>query len=250
MRQAAQRHVVGIALPDHVDMAHAEVDRLAVAHLAADVVQHAIAHVDRVVQPEQPARRAVLGREIGEHVLPPGAGVRVVASRRDRRCFLGGAAAAYWHERINAACREGHDPRGLEDLRNHRRDVHVHRPGERHIARGTELAAGHEHDVGHLGQLLERGAVEQVGRQRLDACLLQLPAHALLAEARHADHALGRRGALGHACQGRPHLAADAQHHDVARCPRQIGGQCLGRPRHEFFERLDRVETLGQLHVH
>ena len=79
VRQAAQRDRVGVALPDDVDMAHGEVDRLAVAHLAADVVQHAVAHVDGVVQAEQAAGRAVLGREILEHALAADAGLGVVA---------------------------------------------------------------------------------------------------------------------------------------------------------------------------
>ena len=50
-------------------------------------------------------------------------------------------------------------------------------------------------------------------------------AHAGFAEARHADHPLGRRGPLGQARQGRPHLAADAQHDDVARRLGEIGDQ-------------------------
>ena len=56
MAQRAQRLRIGVALPDHVDMAHGHVDRLAGLDLARDVVQHAVAHVDRVVEPDQAAR--------------------------------------------------------------------------------------------------------------------------------------------------------------------------------------------------
>jgi hypothetical protein len=163
---AARR--VGVALPDHVDVAHREVDRLAVAHLAADVVQHAVAHVDRVVQPEQAARRAVLAEKYSNMRSRP---TQEWRSRRAaaRRHVLGRAAALDRHEGINAAGREGDDARGLEDLGDHRRHLHVHRPGERHVAGRAELAAGHEHHVGRLGQALERAAIEQVGGDRLDA---------------------------------------------------------------------------------
>src|SRR5215203_223444 len=51
--------VGGVALPDHVDVAHRDVDLVAVPHLAGDVVEHAVAHVDGVVEPEEPPRRAV-----------------------------------------------------------------------------------------------------------------------------------------------------------------------------------------------
>src|SRR5581483_9206758 len=45
MREAAQRLCRGIALPDEIDMAKADVDRRAREHLGCDVVQHAVAHV-------------------------------------------------------------------------------------------------------------------------------------------------------------------------------------------------------------
>src|SRR4051794_37007798 len=53
MRQAAQRLRGSVALPDEIDMAEADIDRFALQHLAGDVVQHAVAHVDRVVEAEQ-----------------------------------------------------------------------------------------------------------------------------------------------------------------------------------------------------
>src|SRR5437764_8878798 len=42
----------------------------------SDIVQHAVAHIDGVVQPEQPARRRILLRKIFEHALAADAGLR------------------------------------------------------------------------------------------------------------------------------------------------------------------------------
>ena len=148
VRQAAQRHGVGIALPDHVDVAHGEIDGLAVAHLGGDVVQHAIAHVDGVVEPHEAAGRAEPRGEMLEHALAADAGVGVVAGRRDGRRLLGRAAALDGHERIDAARREGDDARGREDLGDDGRHMHVHGPGQRRIAGRAELHGRHEDDVG------------------------------------------------------------------------------------------------------
>src|SRR5258708_37056953 len=79
MREAAQRLRRRIALPDEIDVAEADIDRLALKYLGRDVVQPAVAHVDRVVQPEQPAGRFELLRKILEHALAPDAGLRVFA---------------------------------------------------------------------------------------------------------------------------------------------------------------------------
>ena len=78
--------------------------------LARDVVQHAVAHVDRVIQPEQPAGRGEFAREIFEHALAADAGLRIFAGRIGRQALVG-ALAVDRHERIDAAGRERHDPR-------------------------------------------------------------------------------------------------------------------------------------------
>ena len=56
MGQQPQRLFVGLALPDHVDVAHGHVNGLVGEHLGRDIEQHAVAHVDRVLEPHQ--RRA------------------------------------------------------------------------------------------------------------------------------------------------------------------------------------------------
>src|SRR6185295_8271840 len=75
MRQTTQRLRRCVALPDEIDMAEADVDRLALQDLARDIVQHAVAHVDRVIEPEQPSGRRILPREILEHALASDAGL-------------------------------------------------------------------------------------------------------------------------------------------------------------------------------
>ena len=85
VRAGSAAHRVGVALPDHVGVAHRHVDRLAVAHLARDVVQHAVAQVDRVVEAEDQARRAARLGVPAQHALAAEAARRVVAGRRQER---------------------------------------------------------------------------------------------------------------------------------------------------------------------
>ena len=59
-------------------------------------------------------------------------------------------------------------------LRDHRRHVHIHRPGQRRIILRAELAPSHEDDVADLRQLLHRRAVEQVAGDGLDAGAIEL----------------------------------------------------------------------------
>ena len=54
-----ERDRVRVALPDHVDVAHAEVDRFSRAHPVGDVPQHAVAQIDGIVEPQDRHRRAV-----------------------------------------------------------------------------------------------------------------------------------------------------------------------------------------------
>src|SRR2546429_698769 len=53
MAEQPERLLVGLALPDDVDVSHADVDRLAGEHLCRDVVQHPVAHVDGIFQAHQ-----------------------------------------------------------------------------------------------------------------------------------------------------------------------------------------------------
>ena len=98
---------------------------------------------------------------------------------------------------IDAAGGEGDDARAGERLGDQGRDVRVHRPGEFLAAARAELAPGHEHDIGQLGQGLDLLAVEEIGGDAFDAMALQAVAQTLLAETGHADHPLGWSGALG-----------------------------------------------------
>src|SRR3954471_3838176 len=75
MTQRAQHNGIGIALPDDVDMARGEVDRLACEDARGDVVQHAVAHVDRIVEADDAPRRSPCAREISEHAFARDAGI-------------------------------------------------------------------------------------------------------------------------------------------------------------------------------
>src|ERR1051326_4728944 len=103
MAQAAQRQRIGVALPDYVDMAHGDVDRLIVAHLAGDVEQNAVAHVDCVIQPEQPAGRAISLRKIVEHALTADARTRIVARAGEpRKCSATKAGTCTFIAQVSA----------------------------------------------------------------------------------------------------------------------------------------------------
>ena len=122
-------------------------------------------------------------------------------------------------------------------LRDQGRDVRIHRPGQRQIALGAELASGHEHDVRNLRQRLDRGFVEQVAIDGLDAARLQPVLDGGIAEAGDADDAALRHGGLGKARQRRSHLAGNAQDHDVAVDLAEIVDQRLARAAQQFVER-------------
>ena len=121
-------------------------------------------------------------------------------------------------------------------LRDQGRDVRIHRPGQRQIALGAELASGHEHDIRSLRQRLDGGFVEQVAIDGLDAARLQPVLDGGIAEAGDADHAALRHGGLGKARQRRPHLAGDTQNHDVAVDLAEIVDQRLARAAQQFVE--------------
>ena len=218
-------------------MAHGHVHRLAGKHLRRHVVQHAVAHVDCVLQTNQPRRCPMCQRAVLEGLLAADAGGRVIPGRRQRRRCLVRAAAVHVRERIDAGGREHHAARLAKGIRHHIRHAHIHRPGECGISRRAELVPGHENQVGCARQPLQRRALEQVAGDAFNALRLELLAQALFGEARHADHAPFRHGALGHAQKRRPHLAADTENQDVAGRARQVGGERGRRARHELFQR-------------
>ena len=125
--------------------------------------------------------------------------------------------------------------------------MRIHRPGQRQIALGAEFAPGHEDDVRNFGQRLDRGFIEQVAIDGLDAARLQPVLYAGVAEARDADDPPVGQGGLGEARQRRPHLAGNAQNHDVAVDLAEIVDQRLARPAQQFVERGDIGNRLRQM---
>ena len=191
--QAAQRVRAGIALPYDVDVSHADVDRFAVAHLRGNVEQHTVAHVDCIVEAEQPAGRGVGLRVIFENPLAPDAGVGVFAGRGERR-LLGRTATLHRDKRIDATGREGDDARGAESLGDNRRHLDVHRPGQRGIFLRAEFPSGHKDDVPNLRQCCDCGAIQEIAGDGFDPAGIEAFAQTHFVEARDADHASAGHG--------------------------------------------------------
>jgi hypothetical protein len=97
--------------------------------------------------------------------------------------------------------------------------------------------ARHEDDVFRARQALGGRAIQQIAGDALYAARFQFFLQPFFGEARDADDALARRSALRHARERRAHLAADAEHHEVALGACEIRLELARRPRHEFFER-------------
>src|ERR1700722_11630990 len=55
----AEHYAVGVALPDDVGVADGDIDFAVRQDFLRDVVQHAIPHIDRIVEPDQASQRAV-----------------------------------------------------------------------------------------------------------------------------------------------------------------------------------------------
>ena len=90
-------------------MAGGKIDRLAGEHARRHVVEHAVAHVDRIVEADDAARCAARAGKILEDGLARDAGIRIGPGRRDRRSGLGRAAVQHVDVRVHAACRIGDD---------------------------------------------------------------------------------------------------------------------------------------------
>ena len=236
---------VGVALPDHVDVAGRQIDRRACQHAAADVVQYAVTHIDGVIQSNDAPRCAVPFREVLEHPFAAKTTHRIFA-HRSGRVGLARAALRDAGERIDVAGGEGDDPTVTEGLGDDGRHRDVHRPGQRQRSGRAELAPGHEHDVRASGQRRDRLTIHEIAGYRLDVARLQFFPDRRIGEARDADNAPVWRSAFGEPRQRQPHLAADAENQDIARDRFEIMYQGGRGPGHEFFECRLVAEPCGQ----
>ena len=82
-----QDHVIGIALPDAIQVAHADIDALARIDFSGNIDQHAVAQIHRIIQAQQDQRRTVLLRVKVEDALAGHGGVGILAQRRQRIGF-------------------------------------------------------------------------------------------------------------------------------------------------------------------
>ena len=149
---------IGVTLPNHVGVAHGDIDGHVGGDLLGDVEEHAVAEVDGVAEAEEEGGGVVLAGEVGEEALATDAGVGILAGWRER-CVLAGAGAGGGQERIDAAGGED-DAAGVRvTLRNGGGDKGVHGPGEfRGVAR-AELLAGEVENVRGVWQGTDRGRV-------------------------------------------------------------------------------------------
>ena len=221
----AQRQRIGIALPDHVDMAHASHRSACRREPCRHIEQNAVAHVDRVVETKQPAGRAVAAAR------------NVRTSVRARR--------TNWHiRRARAAARPLSHRRyrpGRTDRRSRsrtRRCANRENARRRSQARWTfiaQVSAGLSCAPNFRPAmkitLRTCGNASTAARSRKSQAIVLDPARVKrvsqrgFAESRDADDAFVRRGIPREPRQRRPHLAADAKHHDVAVDRRQVGGE-------------------------
>src|SRR5688572_6678423 len=183
MEQGTQGHGVGVALPDDIDVAGREIDGRAAEDFAGDVVEHAIAAVDRVVEPEQQRLGAVACRLPLDGAFAAHAAVGVFAGRGEG-IVLGRPTGGYGDEGIYTAGREGDEAAVPERCGDLRGEQGIYGPGTGRRAGGAELVARHHDDVLGLGQGLHCYRIEEVGLDRLDPLRLELLYQRAVGEAR------------------------------------------------------------------
>src|SRR5690606_11877948 len=109
-----------------------------------------------------------------------------------------------------------------------------------------ELHAGHEDDVGQLGQLFDLPAIKQIGLNTFDAPARELFAQSLFTEACDSDHALLRCGTLRETGECWANLSAHSQNDDISWnifefCDELLRGSC-----YHLFEMLDVMKPFRQ----
>ena len=155
MSEAAEHHLVRVALPDHVDVSGGERDRLPGGDAGCDVGEHPVAQVDGVVETDHAERGAPgPGREL-EHPLPSETGLRIFPDGSGRR-RLGGTAALRGDEGVDVARRQRRHPGAAVAARHPAWQRGVDLPRPRLIVPGPELRAD---QVDHLGGVRQRGQV-------------------------------------------------------------------------------------------
>ena len=122
---------------------------------------------------------------------------------------------------------------------NHR----VHRPGQFRPGRGAELLTREEEDVGDIGELLHRLAVEQIAWDGLDP--FKLCPSRRVGEPGHGDHLVVPAQLLQslpeHQRERRAHLADRAEHKQIAADSSQRFEHALGGLREKGVDLIGRT---------
>src|SRR2546427_5495245 len=106
--EAAECVAVGVSLPDGVEEAHRQIDRLTGEHAPRDVHERAVTEVHGIVQTENHRRHAVLARDEFHDALASEARLRILAYWC-RGIVLRGSTAVTRDQRVHVACREDDD---------------------------------------------------------------------------------------------------------------------------------------------
>jgi hypothetical protein len=220
-------------LPDDVETAHRQIDRVALEDFVCQVHQHAVAQFAGVKEPDVRERDVPRAAEIFKHALASQAAHGVLPDRL-RRIRFTRAATCPGCKSINGPGRKRNDPTRPIFLAHDTGQVGVHRPGARRIFRGTEFQSGQINDVGGLRQLRHRGFVQQIAAECFDAVGLQLGLFLRIGKTRNTDDATADPGQIGsapgHAREGRSDFPGDPEQDDVT-----------AQAAHDFHERWSRV---------
>ena len=251
VRQRRQRHGVGVPLPDRIEVSHRHIDGLAPRHASGQIDEHAVPHLRRVVQPQDGDGDTDRVAEVLEDAFAREAAHGVLADG-SRTIFLARAGAATARESVDVPGREHDDSAAAISRADERGKMRVHGPRERFVAGRSELPAGHEDDVRRVGQPRDRGFVEQIAADRLDAVRFQRRRWSG-DEKRETPMTRCRRPAASIArlairAKRGPHLAGDAEHDHVAvrlahRFDRRIRGFAQ-----QLFEMRDIAYRSGHFH--
>ena len=142
------------------------------------------------------------------------------------------------------------DPAFAIDFGNDRRYMHVHRPCQVQRAGGAEFPPRHEDHVIAFRKTFYGVTVQQVAGDGLHIPAVQFRFQPGFAEPGDPDHALVGGRALCHAGEGRAHLSAHAEDDDIAVNGGEIRDQAVIGGGHEILQRIDAVETGGEICRH
>lgn len=168
VKQRLQAHVVGVGLPDGVEIAHGKRDGLANMDALRDVHEDAVAKLGGVVEAKDGGFDICGAAEMFEDAFAPETTDGVFADGDE---FIGfqGTAASDWGKTVDVAGGECGDAAVAKTIGDEAGEKRVHGPGERLLARGAEFHSGHINNVWGAGEFGENSGIEKVATDGFDA---------------------------------------------------------------------------------